>query len=168
MAFVPLNTSEIAAGEPVKQELWDTIKEDLDDLNSRTISVENGLTNFRPIEWEILGRMDEFVTMPIEGVADLFHRANFDFTIVAVRLITITAGSAGSNEIDIQMKHGANPWQSIFSTLPSNLYSAGDLAVSTNQVLSTTAIQAGDFLRLDLTSVQVEGESIRIEIEYET
>lgn len=165
MAFVSLNSTEIAAGEPVKQELWDTVKEDLDDLNSRVISVENAQTNFRPIFFSVHGRMDEF-TPPIEEL--MIERINFDCTIVAARLITQTAGSAGSNEIDIQLKRGANPWQSIFSTLPSVDFSAGDYAFSTNQVLSTTALLAGDILRLDITSVQTEGQSILVHIEIET
>lgn len=166
MAFTPLNSSEIAAGEPVKQELWDTVKADLDDLNSRTVSVENGLTNYLPIKWQVYGRMDEYNVFPVEEV--ILDRQTFDITIVAARLITKTAGTSGSNEVDIKLKHGANPWQSIFSTLPSNLFSAGDGAVSTNQVLSTTSVQAGDLLRLDLTSVQIEGEGIIVQIEFET
>lgn len=165
MAFVPLNTTEIAAGEPVKQELWDTVKEDLDDLNSRIVSTENALTNFRPIEFNVHGRMDEFLP-PIEEL--ILERVNFDCTIVAARLITKTAGTAGFHSVDIQMKRGASPWQSIFSALPSLSYLQGDYAVSVNQVLSTTSLLAGDLLRLDIISVQTEGESILVHIEIET
>lgn len=165
MAFVSLNTAEIAAGEPTKQEIFDRIKENEDSLNTRVISVENALTNFRPIEFNVHGRMDEFLP-PIEEL--ILERVNFDCTIVAARLITKEAGTAGFHSVDIQMKRGANPWQSIFSALPSLSYLQGDYAVSVNQVLSTTSLLAGDFLRLDIISVQTEGESILVHLEVET
>lgn len=160
MAYNPLNLSELAAGEPNKQELWTKVRDNQADFNTRIGAVEN--LQQLPLFFRLQGRVD-FGNLEIE--IDV-KRLNFDITILAGRLLTHNAGTSGSNEIDILYKRGAGAWTSIFSTKPVNAFGAGDWVVNTG-ILSVTSLLAGDLLRMDMTAVQAVGDSITGILEFE-
>lgn len=160
MAFTPLNLSEIAAGEPNKQELWTKLLNNQADFDSRIGAVEN--IQQLPMFFRATGPLD-FGTL--DTLIDI-HRINFDITILAGRLLSITAGSAGSNEVDMLFKRGAGAWTSIFTTKPVTAFGEGDLALNTG-TLSVTSLLAGDLLRMDITAAQTDGQSLVGILEFE-
>ncbi len=156
MSFSAFNANEIAAGEPNKQELWQKLKDNFDDHETRIEAIETGaITTFLDLEYSVGG--DYSIVGAATGLC--YQRMSVDITILAGRLFILTAGSAGTTEIDILFKRGAGAWTSIFSTKPSVAFGAGSLAVSSNGVLnpSNVNLQVGDFVRLDITSVQTNG-----------
>lgn len=92
-------------------------------------------------------------TLPLTDV-DRF-RMPFNVTLTDVQLFVGCAGTSGTLEIDVQRKVGAGAWTSIFSTTPQLASGAGDLATSSNQVLSITTLNEGDFVRLDILDKQI-------------
>lgn len=160
MAFVALTLAEIAAGEPNKQELWTKLRDNQADFDSRIAGVEN--IQQLPIFFRLTGPLDFGA---LETFIDI-HRINFDMTILAGRLLTITAGGSGSNEIDILFKRGAGAWTSIFATKPVTAFGAGDLALNTG-ALSVTSLLTGDLLRMDITAVQADAKSVVGILEFE-
>lgn len=164
MAYTAINSSEIATGEPVKAEVQTKIKDNFDDHESRIGTLESAINSFRPLEFVVKGMYSKFGS----GQTDvLFDRINFNLTLLAARLVIDKAGTAGTTEVDVYYKRGVGAWTSIFSTKPSVAFGAGDKGISTNAVLSTTALQAGDLLRMDITSTQTLGNGFTLFLEYE-
>lgn len=163
MAYTAITSTEIQASKAIKQELWQKVKDNFDNHETRIGTLEASLSNFRPIEFVLVGYLGD-----IGAKTDIMiDRVNFNITLNAARLIQQTAGSSGTTEVDVLYKRGAGAFTSIFSTKPSLTSAAGNLAVSTNAVLSTTALLAADFLRFDLTSVQVGAQGIVLQLEFE-
>ncbi|PJF37939.1 MAG: hypothetical protein CUN55_19535, partial [Phototrophicales bacterium] len=113
-------------------------------------SLESAGSTVSPFKFAVIGR---YWTV---SVADevLVQRIPYDATITnaRIRIGAIDQGgtSSGTLEIDIQKKRGAGAWASIFSTRPSVAAAAGSYAVSTNQVISDTDLNAADLIRLDI------------------
>lgn len=113
------------------------------------------------IPFEISGPIDAQGTFT--GV--LYVRLSEAITIQSAVLAMLTAGSAGSIQADVLFKRGAGAWTSLFTTKPAIPYTAGDLATSATGTGATAAVldsgvvelEAGDYLRLDLTAVQTGG-----------
>lgn len=166
MAFTSLTTQEISTGEPVTNSTMTKVKENFDNLNTRTTSLEGGSnTIYPPILLRVNGNAAK-LTLPYTGF--LKTTMNFNITITGVRIITDIAGSSGSTEIDLKFKRGANPYTSIFSSLPTVSYSVGNDAASVNGTLNPTYVdlQTGDILRLDITGVQTAGKNFIVRIDY--
>jgi hypothetical protein len=164
MSFTALNSSEIAASKPTKQELFQKIKDNFDDHESRITTVEGATQSFRPLEYAVFGDYWRFGGSQTEIMLD---RMNLNITLTAARLLIKSAGTSGTTEVDVLYKRGVGAWTSIFSTKPSVVYSAGNYAISTNAILSTTALLAGDLLRIDITSVQSQTNGFILQLEYE-
>jgi len=156
MAFDPIDILEIESGDAVTQDLWNTVRLNFDDHESRITSLEGGsAVAYVPIFFPVEG--------PYAGQAPLdqlgFWRVPFNITVLAGRLWVLKAGSGGTTEIDLLFKRGAAAFTSIFSSKPGIIFSAGDLQVSSNGVLSTSSLLAGDFVRMDLTAAQTGNPS---------
>ena len=142
--------------DPITEEIFGQVKDDLDDLNTRTVSLEGGsAVIYQPYFWEVSGPYEQSVPLLNTGIV----RLNFNITVLAGRVLIKTAGTGGTTQIDFQYKRGSDPFVTIFSTKPSVAFGAGDYAISTNGVLSTTALLAGDIIRMDITTTQ-SGEPI--------
>jgi hypothetical protein len=112
------------------------------------------------------------------------HMMLFDAEIVGVMMFNLVAGSSGTTTIDIKRRTASGgAGTSIFSVLPSITSAAGNHAFvarrlipanvllenpagTTAPVLSTTNLDAGDLLTIDLTAVQTGGENCGLIIYY--
>lgn len=153
MAFDPLTSTEVSAGEPTKQEIFSKVRTNEIDLDSRVSTTEAALNAFLPIRFGANGVYGIFTTLDKVGGHE---RLTFNLTVTAVRLVTRIAGSSGSTEVDILFKRGAGAYTSILTTRASVTSASGNDAISTNAVLDGTnkLLQAGDLLVCDLTAVQ--------------
>ena len=166
MAFVPLTSAEISAGEPTKQELFTKIKDNEIDLDSRTTTVEGAINAFLPIDFTLNGDYSQWGT--ITGAN--YERLTFNLTVTGARLLIVDVGTSGSTEVDILFDRGSGfGGNSIFTTRPSVAFGAGSLALSSNAVLDGTKklLQAGDLLRFDLTASQTAGKNLILFLEYD-
>lgn len=164
MSFITLNPAQIAAAEPVTQDLFELIKDDLDDHESRILDVEAATISTFPIEFLVKGHYWKLGGGQL-GVA--FVRAEFNLTLTAARLFVVDDGSSGTLQIDVQKKRGAGAFATIFSTQPSVVQGGGDYQTSTNAAFSDTDIDAGDILRLDITTVMDDNEDFQVYLPYE-
>jgi hypothetical protein len=159
MVYDPITSDEIEAGEPTKQELFTKVKENFDDHEDRIGDLEGGTsTTFKDETWNVWGDYSYYGAR----TQIMIQRLSLNITVLASRLFVHTAGSAGTTEIDFLFKRGVGAWTSIFSTKPSVAFGAGDNAVSSNSVLnpSYVELEAGDLIRMDITSVQTNGEGL--------
>lgn len=149
MAFDPLNTTEIAAGKPTKQELFGKTKGNFDDHESRLIVVEGAIGRLPPIAFDVIGLLYPAL------IADelMIYRVENNLTITAARLLVKRAGTASSIQIDVEYKRGAGAWTSILSSPITALYSLGDYALVSG-TLALQSFQTGDLLRLNLDAIQ--------------
>ncbi len=161
MSFTPITTGEIASGEPVASTTQTKIKENFDDHESRLGVVETASVTFVPIILGVNG-----VPFVMDGV--LKTTTNFSLTVTGIRILVDQAGSAGTLEIDVQRKRGVGAWESIFTVLPSIAYTAGDDALSSAGTLDVDVVdvEAGDILRLDITSIQTDMRNFLVRIDY--
>lgn len=155
MPFQVINSSEIDVGDALKKELFDKVKNSLDDLNTRLGSVESGGSKIEVFRYTI---MNAASSSTMTGLDYFIANSAFNLTNATVQIFekgTLT----GTLEIDVK-KSTTNlngpSFTTVFSTKPSvNLTTAADYAVSTNQVFNTatTAIAVGNILRLDITQL---------------
>lgn len=162
MAFVTINSADIVAGEPTKQELFSTIKDDLDDLDSRLTTVEGSTNLYRPIQFDVLGLYGDGIVQ--DGL--MFDLVRFDITILNVVLFIHDAGSSGSTTIDVEYKRGVGAFTSVLTSPLSVAAASGDYATGTG-TLGTTSLLTGDILRLNVDAVQVLGQGFSVLIEFE-
>ncbi len=161
MSFTAITSGEIASGKPVAATTQTKIKDNFDDHESRIETLEAGTAVFAPIIWRVYSR-----PMVLENVIKV--TTNFSFTITGVRILVDQAGSAGVLEVDILRKRGGGAYESIFTAEPAIDYSEGDDALSDAATLDATKvnIEAGDILRLDITSIQTAGKNFLVRIDY--
>lgn len=155
MAYSAFSSSEIAAGQPVKQELWQKVKDNFTDHETRISAVQTAVNTVQPIVFAIVGAYYSFGAGQT-GVATI--RVPYTLTLTDAKLFVVDAGSSGTLQCDVQKKSGAGSFATIFSTSPSVAFGAGSYATSTNAALSVTAVSNGDFLRLDITTVMADND----------
>ena len=169
MSFNPLNTAEIAVGEPVKNTTQTKIKDNLDNLNERIESLEGGSsTTYPPIILRVNGTYGEHGDLQLPANGILKTTLNFNITITGARLIIDEAGVSGTTEIDIKYKRGVGAYTSIFTTKPSVGFASGDDSTSSNGILniSEVGLQAGDIIRLDILDAQIRAQGLMIRLDY--
>lgn len=149
MAFTALTAADLAVGKPTKKELFDLIKSNFDDHETRILNVEAATSDIDPIVFTVVGAYSQLPT-PSTGL--LYFRVPFALTLTGAVIMIYEDGTSGTLEVDVQKKTGAGAFASIFSTEPSVASTGGDFSTSSNAVLSTTAIAQNDILRLDLLS----------------
>jgi hypothetical protein len=165
MSFTTIGSSSIATGEPGTNTLWTQVKDNFDNHETRISDVESGNTTvYPPI---ILCFNGDYTSL--NGLVGVIKTTlNFNLTVTGVRLLIDKCGSSGTTEIDIKFKRAAGAWTSILTTKPTVAYGAGDDAVSSNGVVNGTYddLQAGDLLRVDITSVQAHGRTFYIRLDF--
>jgi hypothetical protein len=159
MAFEVISSSEIEVGDPLKKELFNKIKNSLDDHESRMNAVETGLSKVVVFNFPITN-----ATSASTFTGLTYFEAAFPFTITACEIRIYEKGSlTGALEIDVKKSTtgmDSADYTSIFTTKPKiTLASASDYDRSTNQAfnVSMTTLSAGDTLRLDVTEMPSGG-----------
>jgi hypothetical protein len=165
MSFTTISTSVIATGEPTTNTFLTQVKDNFDNHESRISAVETGSTTvYAPVVFTVNG---DYSSM--NGVVGVVKSTmNFDLTVTGVRLLIDKAGSSGTTEVDIKFKRGVGSWTSILSTKPSVAYGSGDDSISSNAVLNPSYVdlEAGDLIRVDITSVQSHARSFNVRIDF--
>lgn len=152
MPFVTIDPSLLDVGDPVTKDLFDTIKDNLDDLSDRLLVVEGNIAKITVFNDLFINGLHT-VLSGIDQVS--LYKAETDFVLTSAKVVVLVAGTAGTLEIDVKKSSTiGGTFTSIFSTRPSLSFSAGSNVESSNAVFSTTTVSAGDYLRLDVTSIQ--------------
>ena len=159
MAYVTINPANIQVGDPITAELFTQIKDNLDDLNSRSTDLESTARKV-PIFMFDLVNASSFATAT--GLA--YYQSVDTFTVTSAEIRIYEKGSlTGAVEIDIKRSTtdmDSGSFTSIFTTKPKITYaSATNYDTSTNQVFNPgqISISPGDILRLDITETPSNG-----------
>jgi len=159
MPFVTIDPLSIEVGDPIKAELFQNIKNGLDDHESRINSLETTAKRIELIEFQVSNATaaSSFTGMYYLPIKDTLTITNAFITIFEKGSLT------GNLEIDIKRSTTDldNPsFTSIFTTKPKIVFStASDYDLSTNQVFNPgiIALAPGDYLRLDVTELPTNG-----------
>lgn len=154
-------------GQTIDETWFNILKTEIEALQASRLLQNTGLS----IQFEVSGNYSK--QLGLEGV--MYYRVSQDITITDAVLKTITAGSSGSIDVDIQRKRGAGSWESLFTARPAVPYTAGNLADSATGTGSTAAVVdstketllEGDLLRLDIMSVQTNGIGFILSLYFE-
>lgn len=161
MVFTALTEEEVLPGEPCKSELFDKIRGNLDDIQSR-LTVQEGTTGgFAPLEFYFAGTWDSGDAEDEVGTWRVFR----NITLLAARLFVSDAGSAGTLEVEVERWNGS-AWSSITTGPLSAAHTDGDKYV-TSGTISIPDIDQGQLLRVNLNSVQTDMKDFAVYVEYE-
>jgi hypothetical protein len=158
MAFVTIPANAIEVGDPITKDLFDKVKDNFDDHETRILSQETSQKRIELINC-IFGNAVSASTLT--GLFDV--NAPQDLTITECYVQIYEKGSLGGElEIDIKVNSTPNDtgMTSIFTTLPKITYaSASDYDKSTNQVFNgaQTSVTEGHNIRLDVTELPTGG-----------
>jgi hypothetical protein len=164
--FQAITTPQIETGEPTAQELFQKIKDNFDDHESRLGTVEGAVNSYPPIRfsvteyWYLLAIYGTIYEVDVE-------RIPFDLVILGVRLLVIDAGSSGTLEVNLEYKRGAGSWTNLLSVNPSVPYTDGNYALSTNAVVAVPELLLGDLVRLNIVTGQTGNSRFILLLEYE-
>lgn len=167
MAFVTINPNTIEVGDPIKKELFDRIKANEDDHETRLSNLESTVAKIDFMKFMVANASS---ASSFTGM--YYYEANGSFTITDAFIRIFTKGAlTGNLEIDIKVSTtdmDNASFVSIFTTKPKIVFSSiSDYGKSTNQAFDATKIniQSGDFLRLDVTELPTNGVISRFLIE---
>lgn len=165
MSYNAITTTEISTGKPTTSTTALKIKDNFDNHEQRIGALETGGTTTYP---PIILRVNGYYAVQGVMTSILKTVCNFDLTITGVRLYIDVAGTSASTEVDLKVSHLGGAYTSIFTTKPIVSYTAGNDAISTNQVLDPTKVNvlSGDIIRLDTTGVQANGRGFMVRIDY--
>lgn len=155
MAFISIPSALIQVGKPLIKLLFDYIKDDLDDLDSRVGLVE-GSAFKKEVYDHVLRSRGNSATLTGFNVTRM--DSAFDLTDAKVIIGDITGSFTGTLEFDIR-KSSTRDFTtsvSVFTTKPSiDMTTAVDYQESVNAVFDTNnnSVVEGDWLRLDISSM---------------
>ena len=157
--FVTLDSSLLDVGDPVKKEIFDQIKCNEDDLDSRLTLQEQGASKVKVFIQKVIN------ASPATTITELdLFQATADFTLTEFKIQIFETGTlTGTLEADVK-KSTTTPatgsFTSVMATKPSiDLGLASDYDESNNAAFDSGQIDVsdGDFLRLDITSLPTGG-----------
>lgn len=159
MAFEVIDPNEIDVGDPLKKELFDKIKNSLDNHEDRIDELETGARKVDVFKFPILNGS---AANSFTGIT--YYVADENFTLTSATITIFEKGVlTGSIEIDVRKSVtdlNGTSFTSVFTTRPKiTMASASDYETSSNQVFDNAqiSISEGDFIRLDITELPTNG-----------
>lgn len=166
MAFTTINSASIEVGDALKKDLFDLIKSNEDDHETRILSLESSAKKVEIFKYLLLNGSSFSTATGLD-----YYQAIESFTITDASIRIFEKGAlTGSVEIDIKKSTtnmDSGSFTTIFTTKPKIVYSgASDYDSSANQVFDNTKIDivAGDILRLDITIAPGNGVLPKLQI----
>ena len=155
MAFTSLASGLIAVGKPLIKTIFQTLKDNDDDLNSRLGSVEASTSKIVFFDG-VIYTAATFAT----ATGLIFHRVQVGIDITDCKVGIFAKGGVSSGTLSVDVQKATSPdfssSVSIFTTQPSlDMASAADFAESANAVLSGSnkVLAEGDYIRIDISSL---------------
>ncbi len=154
MAFSSLNDTLIQVSKAVKREIFTTLKDNQDDLNSRLLTVETGANKVVVFDTIVINATS---ASSLTGLA--YWTSPSDFTLLDAKVGIFEKGSlSGTIEFDVKKSVDRDPanFSSVFTTRPSiTMAGASDYDDSTNAVFNPANddVLQNNVLRLDITSL---------------
>lgn len=150
-------------GQTIDQTWFNILKTILEDHEGRIESIENEILYFL---FEANSLLDHLV-LPNTGFIQI--PITDDITVIDCQITVLTAGSAGTVQTGFEYKRGIGAWTSILTTQPSSIYTDGSNHTTTNGTVDplNNTLDAGDFLRLNITNLQTDLRNWSVAIAYQ-
>jgi hypothetical protein len=154
MPFQEINDSEIEVGKPIKKELWKKVQNSLNAHEERISALAIGAA---PVEIFNLDIVNATSSSSLTGICH--HKAFTAFTVSTVEVQIFEKGSITSGLLEIDLKKNTTlddiGMTSILSTKPKIDFFLNNDYDSSSGILipELQEINAGEFLRLDITSL---------------
>jgi len=160
MAFISIPSSLIQVGKAVKKELFDKIKDNFDDHETRINGIELGANKVEVFNFEVIGFINNYTAAELVQIGT--HRATSDFTLTEAKL-TLMNGSSGASSttsgvlsIDLQISSDNGvTWATVLSGLPEIPDGTNATGSESSSVVFTTGgedVLQDDLLRVNVTS----------------
>lgn len=159
MAFVTIPSTWTQVGKALKKELFDYIKNNFDDHETRINSIEQGINKVEVFNGEVIGYISNYSVSELVGIGT--YRASQSFNIDEAKIIILNSSSSptissneGILEVDVEKSQDNGvTWDSIFTVRPKvdNGISATG-SESGAVTFSDNAIAVDDLIRLNVTS----------------
>jgi len=165
MAYVPLDPLDTEAGKPNKEELWDRVKDNQDDFNSRINGVEQ-VSKTDIFDFKTVGNVGQYIESEINSLMPTY-KAPVSAQIVSFIITLLSASFSGTleAEIDKSTDNGVN-WTPLLSS-PVELTSTtvGSVSGAVNWVdVPSQSFAQNDLLRIRLTATQVDQGQFHISV----
>lgn len=154
MAFDTINSNQIEIGDPVTKELWDKVKGNFDDHETRISQLETVGQKVIVFDFPLLNTIQ---AGSLTGLT--LWRSPFNFTLTEARIVVYDInGNSGTLELDVKklISPSLNTFSSVFTTKPSVSFpTVANYTQSSNAVFDNALkdIITNDYLRLDITSL---------------
>ena len=164
MAYVPIDPDTIKVGDPITKELWDRIKNNFDDIDTRLNTAISGSGKIALMNEDILVGSNGITTTTLtyEVIQDCI------ITEGAIQLFSKNGVSSGSLTIDVKKNSSTNPagFNSVFSVQPTlNMASATDYQRSAGVIdPAAQSLAIGTILKLDIISLPVGIPRFRVNL----
>lgn len=168
MAYIPLDDADLEVGKPTKKSLFVTIKDNQEDFNSRIGSLETGASKVELFNFEV-ANLGQYINGGDLERLSLF-RASRDLTIVNVQVYVLSSSTGGlptggTLEFDVRVGNTPSSMTTVFNIKPTI---TGTTEGSTNGSVSFITdgelIDQGQFIALDITSLQTNQSRIYVDI----
>lgn len=165
MAYVAIPLSDIEAGKPVKEEIFDTIRANQEEFNTRITGVEQ-VSKIDVFNIRFGGDVSSYTATEIEGRVPVF-RASVGAQIVGFTTVLLESSTSGTLEVEIDKStdEGVN-WTPLLNN-PVELTgtAVGSVSGSVDWVdVASQSFAQNDLLRVRITSVQVDQGSFHLSI----
>lgn len=164
MAFTTIDPNTIEVGDAVRKDLFDLIKANFDDHETRITALGTGAGRVSLINTDIrIGSNDDgFLT----GALHIEVVQACSITEGAIQLFLKSPVTSGTFTVDIKKNTTTNPsgFNSVFTAAPTlNLATAVDYQRATGTVNpATQSLAVGDILKVDITSLPAGLQSFRV------
>ena len=165
MAYDPILTAEITAGEPTKEELFTKIKDNQDCFNIDIAALQQ-TAKIDVFDFNVTGAVDEYGTTSLNAAMPKF-KAPVSATMVSFIVTLLSASTSGTLEVEIDRStdNGVN-WTPLLSS-PVQVTGAtvGSISGAVNWVdVPSQSFAQNDLLRLRIIGSQVDQGEFHISI----
>lgn len=150
MAYDPLNDADLAAGKPTKTEIFQKIKANQEDFNSR-INLLGGTAKIDMFDIRFAGKINQYSQSEIQSYLPVF-KAPVDASIVSVVITLLSPSTSGTLSLQIEKStdNGIN-WTPLLTT-PVAL--TGTTTGSISGAVTFDGPTANEFLQNELIRIR--------------
>lgn len=165
MAYTPLDLTDIQAGKPVKEELWDTVKSNQDDFNTRITGVEQ-TAKIDVFDIVYSGSISEYNASEIGDRTPVF-KAPVSAQIVSFVVTLLEASTSGNLEVEIDKStdNGINWTPLLNNPVTVTGTTVGSISGTVDWVdVPSQSFAQNDLLRIRITGTQVDQGSFHVSV----
>lgn len=165
MAYVPLNATDIQAGKPVKEELFDTIRDNQDDFNTRITATEQ-TSKIDIFDIGYTGEISQYSAGEIGARTPIF-KAPLAAQMVSFIVTLVEASTSGNLEVEIDRStdNGINWTPLLNNPVTVSGTTVGSISGTVDWVdVPSQSFAQNNLLRIRITGTQVDQGAFHVSV----